>query len=195
MIDREKVHSLVGVFYQPEFKTFYVNSEDGKNFIKPVGVFVSLGMTTSRKVIDNICSVIDGSEEYSAKVVEILSNKIDGRFLNKITNDVNPEQYLITKTTESGLMTKDEAEEELKELRKNLNPEMPLKVINSAVPKVSQLQYFIESLTKGNGWEAHKIQKLDNGEYRIYHLYINYQKRDKSEYRLGIYVTEKKKTS
>ena len=28
-VSRDKIHSLVEVFYQPPFKTFYVNSVDG----------------------------------------------------------------------------------------------------------------------------------------------------------------------
>ena len=42
MIDKDKIHNLVGVFYQPTFKTFFINSVDGETFIKPIGIFVSL---------------------------------------------------------------------------------------------------------------------------------------------------------
>ena len=99
-INRDKVHSLVEVFYQPSFKTFYVNSVDGETFVKPVGVFVSLGITTSLKVLEDIKNIISGSEGYSATLAEIKSKKVAGQFLNTVTCTTGPKQYKITNLSE-----------------------------------------------------------------------------------------------
>lgn len=189
MIDREKVHSLVGVFYQPEFKTFFINSEDGKTFKSPLGVFVSLGMTTSFKVLSNICEVIDNSKEYSAKIVEISSGKVEGQFINTVTNDTDPKQYQLGEVPGIKLFDREEAETELERLKKLLDPKSSLETIRDIAPRVSKLQYFIDKLNESNGWDAHRIQVGD--DYRIYHLFVNYRKENNLEYRLGIYVTEK----
>lgn len=186
MINREKVHSLVNVFYQPEFKTFYVGDENN-----PSGVFVSLGMTTSKKILENITEAINMSGEYNAKIVEISSKKIEGRFVNEVNNDKNPEQYLLPEEEINAMMDREEAEKELNSLREKLNLKESLETLKEITPKASRLQYFIDKLNESHGWNAHRIQKEPNGNYRIYHLYVNYQKKDDIEYRIGIYVTEK----
>lgn len=193
IIDRNKVHSLVSVFYRPEFKVFDVNSEDGESIINPIGVFVSLGMTTSLSVIQGICKVINESEEYSAKIVEISSAKSGKQFINTVINFEDPKQYLIKPDPSVKLLDKAESESELERLKNLLSPETPLKTLKELVPKVNRLQYFVDNLNRSNGWNAHHIQKLNDGEdYSIYHLYVNYKKDKDLEYRLGIYVTEKR---
>ena len=190
MVVIEKIRSLVGVFYQPEFKTFYVNSKDGKSFCSPLGVFVSLGMTTSLKVLENICKVLNDSNEFSARLVEMGSKKVDGQFLNTILNDTEPRQYRLSDFCNVDLLDKESAEQELKELRDNLNPSTPLDTLKVLAIKASRLQYFTEKLNESDGWGAHLIQKVDD-DYRIYHLFVNYQREGDVEKRLGIYVTEK----
>ncbi len=91
MVSREKIHELVKLFYQQTYKTFYVNSLDGKEFTQPQGVFVSLGMTTSMKTLDYIKNLLANSR-YNARIAEIKSIKIDDQFLNTLT-DCDPKQY------------------------------------------------------------------------------------------------------
>ena len=61
MIEKTRIQELIKVFYQQPFKIFYVNSEDGENFIKPKGLFISLGITTSMKTIESIGQVISNT--------------------------------------------------------------------------------------------------------------------------------------
>ena len=94
MISIEEVHKLVSIFYQPEFKTFYVNSSDGEKFTMPSGVFVSLGITTSMEVLKSIRDVINTGDEYSAELVEIVSKRIAGtQYMNSVTRNNLEENY------------------------------------------------------------------------------------------------------
>lgn len=188
-INRDKVHSLVEVFYQPSFKTFYVNSVDGETFVKPVGVFVSLGITTSLKVLEDIKNIISGSEGYSATLAEIKSKKVAGQFLNTVTCTTGPKQYKITNLSED-IMGEEESKAELERMKNLMNPSQDLDILKEYAPKISRLQDLIDKLTSTHGWDAHLIQKEDSGDYRIFHQYINYKKEGELEYRVGIFVTE-----
>ena len=92
MVSREKIHELVKLFYQHTFKTFYINSEDGKDFSKPLGVFVSLGMTTKLKTLENIRDFISANKDFKARIVEISSKRVDDQFLNALVETENPQQ-------------------------------------------------------------------------------------------------------
>lgn len=190
-INRDKVHSLVEVFYQPSFKTFYVNSIDGETFVKPIGVFVSLGITTSLKVLENIKNIIAETKGYNAVLAEISSKKVSNQFLNTLikTNDIN--QYKITEFS-SDIMDEVQSREELSKMKELMNPSENLEVLKEYAPKISRLQDLIDKLTNTHGWDAHLIQKELNGDYRIFHQYINYKSENSIEYRVGIFVTVEK---
>ena len=189
-INREKIHDLVEVFYQPTFKTFYINSTNGTTFIKPIGVFVSLGITTSMKVLEDIKSIINSTEEYEATIVEISSKRVAGQFLNTIINREDPKQYRLTDFSDD-IMDEKKSKEKLEEMKNLMSPEQDLEVLRTYAPRISRLQDLIDKLTTTNGWDAHLIQEKDDGEYRIYHQYVNYRKDGDIEYRVGIYVKEK----
>lgn len=183
MISREEIYKLVEVFYQPTFKTFFVNSMDGLNFIKPVGVFVSLGITTSRKVLNDIKDTILGTGKYNAVLVEISSKKVGNRYLNTITN-TNPDQYYFV---EENVLSREEALKKLNEL-KDLSSKSNSELLKLRL-KISKLQELIDRLDNISDWESHSIQEVED-DFRIYHKYINYKKEGDVEYRVGIYVSE-----
>lgn len=189
-VSRERIHEIVEVFYQPTFKTFYVNSVDSETFIKPIGVFVSLGITTSLKVIESIGDIISGYD-YNTRIVEISSRKVNGQFLNTITYE-NPSQYMIDES-EGNVLGKEEANEELCKLRAYMDPSEDLETVQTYAPKIQKLQELIDELNKTpNGWETHVIN-LDNdtGDYKIFHRLVNYRKESDVEFRIGIFVSSK----
>ena len=187
---RDKVHNLINAYYQPTFKTFYVNTTNGKDFIKPTGVFVSLGITTSKKTMDDIRVIVE-NHGYNARIAEISSIKDEGtgQYLNKLIEDSeDPEQYLLTEYNKDSIMDRDQSMEELGRLKGLLNPDQSLEVLKDISPKVSKLIDLINKLDP-DGWNLHFIQKEDNGDYKIFHRYVNYKKVENTEYRIGIYVS------
>ena len=190
MINREKIHEIVKLIYSSNYKTFYVNSLNGKDFVKPAGVFVSLGLTTSLDTLSGVNNLLSGMNEYGSRLVELSSIKVGNQFLNTITNDENPTQYPIENIPEE-VMDKERSEAELEELRSKVSLHSDLSTITEYSPKINRLQHLINLLDESNGWDHHGIQKADN-EYRIYHLYLNYKKVEGKEYRLGIFVYDKK---
>lgn len=189
MVSREKIHELVRIFYQPTYKTFYINSEDGKDFEKPKGVFVSLGMTTSWKTLENIRDFIGNSKDFNATIVEISSKKVDGQYLNTIINSTNPQQYRLDNIPET-TMTKSEVFEELENLKNKMSLHTSLEELTEYSHRINKLQYLADKLTESNGWDSHMIQRDGDFDYRIFHLYVNYIKKEGIEYRIGIFVDE-----
>lgn len=184
---REKIHEIVEVFYQPTFKTFYVNSVDEETFIKPIGVFVSLGITTSPKVIESIGEVIAGYD-YDTRVVEISSRKINGQFLNTITSE-NPSQYMIEDSDDT--LGKEKASAELSRLKAYMDPSEDLEMIQTYAPKIQKLQELIDELNRtSDGWDTHVI-KIEDGDYKVYHKQVNYKNTGDVEYRIGIFVSSR----
>lgn len=187
MVSREKIHELVKLINPPTYRTFYINSEDGKEFTKPIGVFVSLGMTTSLDTLMGVCNLIKRTTGYDSILVELSSIKVGDQFLNTIVNKEDPEQYRLADIP-GDVMGKEETEEELRSLESKINPQSSLETITEYSPRLTRLQRLYNILGE-NGWESHGIQRVNN-EYRIYHLFVNYKKKEGIEYRLGIFVYE-----
>ena len=191
-MNRDKLCSIVEVFYQSSFKTFFINSIDGENFIKPVGIFVSLGITSSMDVIESVRnSIQNAAPEYTAKVVEISSKKVLGRYLNTVTNNV-PSQYILTEFPE-GALDKDSAEEELKKLKAMLTPDADMKTLQETTLKVQRLNELLSRFSDDT-WNSHFIVPGDDNDYKLFHKYVNYRSEGEGdnmvEYRIGIFVIE-----
>lgn len=201
-INRDDVRKLVEVFYQPPFKTFYVNSIDGSEFVKPVGIFVSLGITTSLRTIDNICDIINNSEKYSSRVVEIASKRVSGQFLNYVTKE-NPPQIHID-TIQQGVLflpERDKGEKlidqkfsmiELEQMKDLMHPDQDILTLQKYAPKIKSLESLIKQIEDDPlGWDGYWILKKPDESYKLFHRYINYSNMGDVEYRIGIYVTLK----
>jgi len=183
MIDKLKIQDLIRIFYQQPFKIFYVNSIDGKTYIKPTGLFISLGIATSMSTFDKLINVIKNTyPETCPRLVELVSVHLNGEFLNTITNS-EPLPYKITEYPSNVvLLDMDDAEKELNNLRELIR-ESPTQ---ERLVSTQKLQECIERLKK-NGSENQRIQKQDD-DYKIFHMISNYKKVKDKEYRIGIYV-------
>lgn len=191
-VNREEISKLVDIFYQHEFKTFYVNSVNGKDFIRPFGVFVSLGLTTSMTTLENIKNILE-ENGYIVKIAEISSKKINSQYLNTLTKNENLKQYKIDSTVEGcRILEEKDAKEELKSLESILSVDQDLETLAKTAPKISSLRKLIEKLSLTGGWDEHLIQCSDDGEYGIFHRNVNYKREQDLEYRIGIYVVDKK---
>lgn len=187
-MNKVKLKELIEVFYQQPFKIFYVNSLDSVNFIKPTGLFISLGISTSEFTMNKLKTIIENTyPESCPRIAELMSIRTDsGDFLNTITNNHDPKPYkLDEEKTDLVLLDKTSAEKELSELREQL-------INNNSVPEsvLIRTQKLLECIEMiHDRWEENRIQKRENDEYKIFHLISNYKK-DKNdvEYRIGIFV-------
>ena len=186
-INKDRIHDLVGVFYRNVYKTFYINSHDGREFIKPVGVFVSLGITTSLSTYNEIKDIINNNG-YTAKIAEISSRRVSGQFLNSLTSVEDPKQYLIQDNCEENLLGESEARARLESLKEKITSE-DIQLLKELVPKISTLEELIQKLTSNSGWESHMIKETESS-FQIFHKYVNYKREGDVEYRIGIYVSE-----
>ena len=192
MVNREAVNEPVSIFYQKsKYKLFNVNSTDGEEFTKPFGIFISLGMTTSLKQIQDIASAISHCKGYTARVAELGSIKIGGIYLNYLTGADPIQQYPLDEGNSEGLMNRDEVLETISKLveqSKDLNTSQAELVEISG--KLNKLTYLNNQLEESDGWSTHAI--MEDGDYKIYHLRLNYRKDPDSniEYRIGIFVED-----
>lgn len=191
MISRQKIHRLVESVYNYTFKVFnVVESTDKPN--KSIGVFVSLGITTQLDTIRSIKDIFDNMKEYSAKVVEIVSEKVGDTYVNTVHEEVNPGQYRLKELPED-LMNREEAVSELEGMKEKINPQNDLDLLVKCGVKVQKLKDLIEKLDESSKWDSHLIQRLGDCDYRIFHLDLNYERRGDLEYRIGILISEKEK--
>ena len=188
MISRQKIHRLVESVYNYIFKVFnVVESTDKPN--NSVGVFVSLGITTQLETIRSIKDIFDNMKEYSAKVVEIVSEKVGNTYVNTVHEDVNPGQYRLKELPED-LMNREEAVSELERMQEKINPQNDLDSIVKCGAKVQKLKDLVRKLDESNKWDSHLIQRLGDCDY----LDLNYERRGEDlEYRVGILISEKEK--
>lgn len=172
---KKNIEDLIRVFYKSNFKVFYVNSINADTFVRPIGLFISFGMTVSMDTINSIKTIISDCSE-NAEVVEIECRKKNNQYLNTIISHA-PVQYLAEelKDVDNVILSKEEAEEELKSLSKQ----------NSS--KIQKLQDAITRLEDDSSWDNFFISKQEN-DYKIYHKYLNYKKTKEVEYRIGIFV-------
>lgn len=183
-INKEKIHDRVEIFYQSPFKTFYINSVDGVEMIKPFGVFVSLGITTSldmiKKVRDGLAQ--DASTNYKTSLVEIVSKSIGGQYLNYVIPHEEPEihQYKVTRFPES-VMTLKEAREKMIQLKSEMKLQEAFQIERS-INKIESDPVFSDDL----------VYRSPDGEYRVFCTHLNYTVDPETgyEYRIGIYVEE-----
>lgn len=185
-INKGSIQELVSVFYRNTFKMFYINSTDGENFSNPSGIFISLGITTSPTVLEDIKSILI-SNGYNAVISEIVSKKVAGQFMNILTEN-EPNQYELTEF-EDNILDRDKALQVLEELKNKVNPEQDLEELKVLVPKLSRLEELINKLDHNNGWSIHLIQETDK-TFNLFHRFVNYKKENELEYRIGIYVSE-----
>jgi hypothetical protein len=192
MTIRKKIRDIIEIFYNRSiFKIFNINSLDGKVFSHLEGVFVSLGITTSMKMLKDIAEVINTEDNgFKATIVEISSKKVVNQYLNTVTKRDNVEQFLISDLNNPSLLDKEASEKLLNELKQRLTEKTSLEELKNLTPRISKLASLIQKLDKSSGWDSHMIQESEEEFYRIFHKFINYKKVEDVEYRIGIYVEE-----
>lgn len=191
MTTKEKLRDLISIFYRNTFKIFYINSCDGETFIKPTGLFVSLGITTSPSIIDNIKDVLE-SNGYEAVVCELTSKRFGGQYLNTVNLSTYPKQYELTEFDDN-ILDRDKAISLLNEIKDSINNDQDIETLKILVPKAARLEELIGKIDRTSGWDLHMIQRNDSGDienFNIFHKFVNYKQVDGVEYRLGIYVSE-----
>lgn len=187
MIDAIKIQRLVGSIYKNTFKVFEVNSPPGESN----SVFVSLGITTQIETIEKIKEILGSLGKYETRLVELESRKNEKGFINTISQNTNPSQYKLEDLPDN-LMSREEAYFEISRLRNEIDPvNSSLSSIVKCGVAVQKLQALLDKLDDTDKWDSHMIQRLDDGNYRIFHLYVNYSKQGDLEKRIGILINEK----
>jgi hypothetical protein len=208
MID--EVKDLVGVFYHPPFKVFPINSEDGKLFTKISGVFVSLGITTSMKVINSIKDAINSTKKYKAELCELCSKKSDissqyTNFLNTVKSKESDgssiSQYFINSTDLEEerlvMLTREDAVKECDRLTDSISCNEDnaneLEVYSKVLPAINKLRLLISKIDSECSWDNYGIYSTTDGDYKLFHKFVNYKndKANSTEYRVGILVEER----
>ncbi|MDE7345235.1 MAG: hypothetical protein K2N48_00655 [Muribaculaceae bacterium] len=181
------LRDIVEIFYQSPFKIFNINSVDGETMIKPLGYFISLGITTSldslRLIRDYIARSGYGFEAKISEIKSIKSSKY-GDYLNILLPTPEDEitKYESVVQEDLELLGKSEATQLLSEITDEVRSgnflRAPIK------------QKLLDCLSKiGDDWDSYQIQ-IKAGVPSVFHKFVNYKKTEDSEYRIGIYATK-----
>lgn len=177
------LRDIVEMFYHSPFKIFNVNSTDGETIVKPFGHFISLGITTSGASINQIKEYIENSDYgFQARVVELKSTRSEryGDYVNSISS-VETQKYVSEPPEDLKVYEQDEVDKLISEIDAEIE-----EGIYDRAPFKQKLQ---DTLKKITNWEDYALQVKDF-QPGVFHRYINYCKKDNSEYRIGIYVTK-----
>lgn len=94
MINKDLISRVVDDCYSSHYKIFSINSRDGINSGRSLGLFISLGITTSMTTIRMVMDRLKNQfPENNVVISEIESRLIDGRYTNKISKSTNVTQY------------------------------------------------------------------------------------------------------
>jgi len=193
MINKKQVEELVSIFYQPTFKVFYINADHEYNMVKPAGVFVSLGLTSTLATIDSVKRSLEGlGKGYITSFAVLATKRTNANFLNRIDKCMeleDVEQFRLENVPKE-VMEREEAVKCLEELRAELDKHTDLTKIAGVATRVRKLETLIEKIDKELGWDRYGIiPDPTTNSYMYFHKFVNYMKKDDIEYRIGIYVT------
>lgn len=189
----KKIQEVVEIIYQPSFKIFTVNSRNGKDFSKPLGYFVSLGITTSIDTIRDVGSFIGdqlkGEIEFS-KVCELETVKMYGQFMNTVTkiesSGTSVDQYESPEYP-SIYLDKEKSSELLNNLKGEINKCTNIDSIRRYSSRIGRLTYLINKINKKNDWDSKGIS-VDGDDFKIFHRKINFIENEGKSLRVGIYI-------
>lgn len=193
-ITKDELKKIVELFYQHDFKIFYINSTDGKNFLKPGKAFVSLGITTNPKTLQYIAnsitlinkslkctlgeikSVIKGENQYLNSTVQVFDR-----------NDIVQYKQEVPK----GALSETDADKFLENLKVDLEKTKETYGIGSAEARgIDKDIEELESLVNRYRDSSNIWYYKENDKWTIFHECVNYKKQKDGEYRLGIIVEE-----
>lgn len=193
MINKKQVEELVSIFYQPTFKVFYINADHEYNLVKPTGVFVSLGLTSTLSTIDSVRQSLEGlGKGYVTSFAVLATKRANGNFLNKIEKCMELEEVEQFKLDSfpDNLIEREESIKLLGNLKAELDKHQNLNDVIGLAPKVHKLESLINKIDGELGWERYSIvPDSSTNSYMLFHRFVNYTRKDDIEYRIGIYVT------
>lgn len=164
MVNKELVTRVVDSCYPSPYKIFSVNSIDGFTVVKPLGLFVSLGITSSLNTIKYVSSELNRCLGIYPKIIELESRIINGVYVNRISNEY-PMQYESGSYDNSTLLNRDEVLNMINQLKSDLMYDIydddKAKVI---ITKLHKLYKALDKLDKtvGTDWDNHSITVINS---------------------------------
>ena len=189
-VDKEKVSEVVSVFYSAPFKVFFVNTDDGVTYKKAEAVFVSLGLTASIQTITDIKNVLNSSG-YKVRIAELKTTRVDGQFLNMITDKTEEEVSKYSLDFPEDSYDAEKTEKLLSDLIQSCkNPDGTIQEdIKDRVKEIQNIKVLQSKLETTKAWDTSCIIKDKDGEYKIFRKMSNYKQLPGDiSYRIGIYV-------
>lgn len=193
-IDKDELKKIVELFYQHDFKIFYINSTDGKNFLKPSKAFISLGITTNPKTLQYIANSITlVNKGLKCTLSEIKSiAKGENQYLNSIVQIFDRNDMVQYKQeVPNGALSRTNADGFLENLKVVLEEAKETHGIGSIEAlninkEIEELEALVNRYRDSEDIWYYKV----NNKWTIFHECINYRKKKDGEYRLGIIVEE-----
>lgn len=164
MVSKEHLTRVVDSCYPSPYKIFSVNSTNGFTITKPLGLFVSLGITSSLSTMKHVASELNRCLGIHSKIIELESRIINGVYVNVISDEY-PIQYDSGSYDDSNLLNRDGVTDLINQLKSELMYD--IYDDEKAKPIISKLHKLYKALDKldksvGTDWENHSITILNS---------------------------------
>lgn len=150
IINKELVTRVVDSCYSSPYKIFTINSHDGYTLTKPLGLFVSLGITTSMITMTSVADEISSQLRVNTCLAEISSRLINNRYINCIDKSGNSvTQFSSGAMTEGLKLTVDELRDFITDTKarivKNVNDDGKVIDLTNRLSKMIKVLNKLES--------------------------------------------------
>lgn len=166
-INKEILTRVVDSCYSSSYKIFTVNSHDGFSITRPLGLFISLGMTTSFKTMEIVVKEVRDQLKVNVELAEIASRLVDNHYVNsviRVGRDVA--QYESGSVTNGLRLTKDELKDFILDTKskivKNIDDDRKVTELTNRLTKMMKV---LDKVERPN----QVINLIDNGsEFDVY---------------------------
>lgn len=165
-LNRYEVDNILSSVYGSGYKIYTVNSRDGVKPSSPIGLFLSLGLTTSLSTMSKLILDLDKIFTGNKSISEVISYSPNmGKYINYVTKKNVDYQFDSDYSLNHKLLNEKSAEKLLNELKSNIRNS---KRIDTDCNRIYKLSSLIAKLKVKYGWENYAIQIDGNtDDFRI----------------------------
>lgn len=163
IINRSEVVRVVDSCYPDYYKIFTINSRDGYTVGRSLGLFLSLGITTSFSTMNNVISELKDNFSEEISIAEVESRLVNGKYVNKVIKDSDVKKYSAG-TFSNGISLDERSSEELLDSlsKKLLEFEGDREMLLDYSNRIVKLNRAIDKFKQGIcNWENYSLQVVN----------------------------------
>ena len=161
--NRIEVVRVVDSCYSNSYKVFTINSKNGYELGRSIGLFVSLGITTSLATMTSVMNSLKEVFREDINISEIESRLVNGRYLNAVLNENVTYQYDSGSYSTGKVISEKESYELLRKLISKISVESDIKELSKELSKAEKLSRILDKFRTGTlNWNEYLIYLIDS---------------------------------